>query len=170
MDYSKRARYVLQKRSRIEASIDGSQSREIHKCIYDFFSLSFVFPFPFHLDFPPLFLTAPPFRRLRSFFSIPRLIFVVARDIRPLSDSVVPYRAIYPASMANGRHIDNSELHTLFTRIRHARAYYTYRRATMRGPKSLSPSPYRFLVPLRKGPSMASVAYCCCRTPANFVL
>lgn len=109
--------------NRMEASIDGSQSREIHKCIYDFFSLSFVSLFSFSSTFL-LFFYCATVSPLPIFFSIPRLIFAVARDIRPLSDSVVPYRAIYPASMANGRHIDNGELYTLFTRVRHARAYY----------------------------------------------
>lgn len=88
-------------------------------------------------------------------FSIPRLIFTVARDIRPLSDSVVPYRAIYPASMANGRHIDNGELYTLFKYV--ALAHITYR-CDNAWPEALSASPYRFLVPLRKGPSTANVA------------
>lgn len=101
--------------------MDHNHARYINAFIFFFFSLSCLL-FLFLLDFPPFFLPRHRFAA-SDLFSIPRLIFVVARDIRPLSDSVFPYRAIYPASMANGRYIDNGDLYTLFTHCR-ARAYY----------------------------------------------
>lgn len=119
-----------------------------------FFSCLFLSLLPSHSFFSPFCFSSFSFSRVTSdfaasdFFSIPRLIFAVARDIR--SDSVASYRYMYPASMANGRYIDNNELHTLFTRVRRVRAYYVSQRQCMTH-LALSASPYRCPVPLRKG-------------------
>lgn len=103
-----------------------------------------------------------PSRLLRRiFFYSAAYLSAMARYVELLSDSVVPYRAIYSASMANGRHIDNSELHTLFTRVYAAAfAHITYNAATMRGPKNLIGVAVSLLIPLRKGPSTTSFQYC----------
>lgn len=110
---------LLQKRRRI--SMDHDCVRYINTFSAFFFLLFclFLFLFPSNIFslpsvFPPFLLTVShPILPPSIFFPIPRLIFAVARDIR--SDSVVSYRYMYPASMANGRHIDNNEPHTLFT-------------------------------------------------------
>lgn len=109
------------------------------------------------------FFAAPPFRRLRSFFLFrglslwqpgtsgrcPILSFLIALYI--------PRRWRTVATQITASYIHYSREYA-------ALAHITCRRDNAQS-EVLSASPYRFLVPLRKGPSTASlivVAYCSC--------
>lgn len=113
---------------------------KIHKCIHDFFTFFCSLPLfrfsslspppsPIHMPHRVTLLPRPAPPSSNGSFSIPRGCLSSRGGPRRYDEaccpilSRIPYRAIYSASMANGRHVDNTaELHTLFTRVRRVRA------------------------------------------------